>query len=251
MDSQVRILSAKDVVAEEIRALIYNGTMASGERISTDDLAERFGVSRTPVRDALQQLSVEGLVTITPRVGVFVREISPQEISDVYQIKSALEPMMAAWAAVRGTVEQRSALLRSVTDLERVAEAEDVPTYVRMIEERHEEMLTMAGSGGLRDALGVLDGRVRLLRFRNLSQPGSLAESVAGHRAVAEAIAAGDPQAAYNAMQAHKAHSTAKVEALMPTTDGDTPSITQLAAGRRGTSRSTRGSRKRSSPAST
>ncbi|WP_239123827.1 GntR family transcriptional regulator, partial [Sphaerisporangium siamense] len=99
MDSQVRILSAKDVVAEEIRALIYNGTMASGARISTDELAERFGVSRTPVRDALQQLSVEGLVTITPRVGVFVREISPQEITDVYQIKTALEPMMAAWAA--------------------------------------------------------------------------------------------------------------------------------------------------------
>ncbi|MBB5625830.1 GntR family transcriptional regulator [Sphaerisporangium krabiense] len=250
MDSQVRILSAKDVVAEEIRALIYNGTMASGARISTDELAERFGVSRTPVRDALQQLSVEGLVTIAPRVGVFVREISPQEITDVYQIKTALEPMMAAWAAVRGTPEQRSALLRSVTDLERVAEAGDIPAYVRMIEERHEVMLTMAGSGGLRDALGVLDGRVRLLRFRNLSQPGSLAESVAGHRAVAEAIAAGDPQAAYNAMQAHKARSTAKIEALMPATASDTPSITQLAAGRRGTSRSARGPRKRSTSTS-
>ncbi|MEV4097917.1 GntR family transcriptional regulator, partial [Streptosporangium saharense] len=178
------------------------------------------------------------------------REISPQEITDVYQIKTALEPMMAAWAAVRGTVDQRSALLRSVTDLERAAEAEDIPTYVRMIEDRHEKMLTMAGSGGLRDALGVLDGRVRLLRFRSLSQPGSLAESVTGHRAVAEAIAVGDPQAAYNAMQAHMARSTAKVEALMPVTDSDTPSVTQLAA-RRGASRSTRGPRKRSSSTST
>jgi DNA-binding GntR family transcriptional regulator len=137
-----------------------------------------------------------------------------------------------------------------VTDLERVAEAEDVPTYARMIEDRHEEMLTMAGSGGLRDALGVLDGRVRLLRFRDLSQPGRLAESVAGHRAVAEAIAAGDPQAAYNAMQAHMAQSTAKVRALMPATDSDTPSIIQLAAGRRGTPRSPRAPRKHSSPTS-
>ncbi|MDF5753177.1 GntR family transcriptional regulator [Spongiactinospora sp. TRM90649] len=250
MDSQFRILSAKDVVTEEIRALIHNGTITSGERISTDELAERFGVSRTPVRDALQQLSVEGLVTITPRVGVFVREISPQEINDVYQIKTALEPMMAAWAAVRGTPEQRSALLRSVADLERAAAAEDVPTYARMIEERYEEMLTMAGSGGLRDALGVLDGRVRLLRFRDLHQPGSLAESVAGHRAVAEAIASGDPQAAYNAMQAHMAQSTAKVQALMPGTDSDTPSIAQLAAGRRGTQRPKRAPRKRSSSTS-
>ncbi|MGH8967192.1 MAG: GntR family transcriptional regulator, partial [Actinomycetes bacterium] len=70
MSSQFRVQSAKDVVADAIRALIHEGSMASGERVSIDELAERFGVSRTPVRDALQQLSVEGLVTITPRVGV-------------------------------------------------------------------------------------------------------------------------------------------------------------------------------------
>ncbi|MFF4412900.1 GntR family transcriptional regulator [Streptosporangium sp. NPDC001559] len=212
---RLRVLSAKDVVIEEIRALIHNGTMTSGDRISTDELAERFGVSRTPVRDALQQLSVEGLVTITPRVGVFVREISPQEITDVYQIKTALEPMMAAWAAVRGTPEQRVAFRGTFDELERLAHSNDVQEYVRALEERREALLTMARSDGLRDSFAVLDGRVRLLRFRNLSQPGRLTESAAQHRPIAEAIEAGDPEAAYIAMRDHMLDATARVRLLV------------------------------------
>ncbi|MDF5753176.1 GntR family transcriptional regulator [Spongiactinospora sp. TRM90649] len=214
---RLRVLSAKDVVIEEIRALIHNGTVASGERISTDELAERFGVSRTPVRDALQQLSVEGLVTITPRVGVFVREISPQEITDVYQIKTALEPMMAAWAAQRGTPEQRAAFHGTFDELERLARANDVQGYVRALEERREALLAMAGSDGLRDSFAVLDGRVRLLRFRNLSQPGRLTVSASQHRPIAEAIEAGDAEAAYTAMQKHMLDATARVRLLVVT----------------------------------
>ncbi len=214
---RLRVLSAKDVVIEEIRALIHNGTVTSGERISTDELAERFGVSRTPVRDALQQLSVEGLVTITPRVGVFVREISPQEITDVYQIKTALEPMMAAWAAVRGTPEQRAAFRGTFDELERLARSNDVQEYVRALEERREALLAMARSDGLRDSFAVLDGRVRLLRFRNLSQPGRLTESAAQHRSIAEAIEAGDPDAAYIAMRNHMLDATARVRLLVVT----------------------------------
>ncbi|MBB4699384.1 DNA-binding GntR family transcriptional regulator [Sphaerisporangium siamense] len=214
---RLRVLSAKDVVIEEIRALIYNGTMASGARISTDELAERFGVSRTPVRDALQQLSVEGLVTITPRVGVFVREISPQEITDVYQIKTALEPMMAAWAAERGTPEQRAAFRGAFDELERLARSDNVQEYVRALEERREALLAMARSDGLRDSFAVLDGRVRLLRFRNLSQPGRLIESAAQHRSIAEAIEAGDPDAAYIAMRDHMLDATARVRLLVVT----------------------------------
>ncbi|MGH8967193.1 MAG: GntR family transcriptional regulator, partial [Actinomycetes bacterium] len=214
-------------MTEEIRALIHEGTMASGQRVSIDELADRFGVSRTPVRDALQQLSVEGLVTITPRVGVFVREISAQEITDVYQIKTALEPLMASWAAERGTEEQRAAFHESLGDLERAARDNDVPSYVRLLEQRREALLAMAASDGLRDALGVLGGRVRLLRFRNLSQPGRLSESAAQHRALADAIAAGDPEAAYTAMQAHLQHSTVRVQELLASVED--PAATESA----------------------
>ncbi|WP_028927928.1 GntR family transcriptional regulator, partial [Pseudonocardia acaciae] len=162
-----------------------------------------------------QQLSVEGLVKITPRVGVFVREISVQEITDVYQIKTALEPLMASWAAERGSEEQRAAFHESLTDLEQAAQDNDVPSYVRLLEQRREALLAMAASDGLRDALGVLGGRVRLLRFRNLSQPGRLSESAAQHRAVADAIAAGDPEAAYLTMQIHMRDASARVRLLV------------------------------------
>ncbi|WP_028924998.1 GntR family transcriptional regulator, partial [Pseudonocardia acaciae] len=172
-----------------------------------------------------QQLSVEGLVKITPRVGVFVREISVQEITDVYQIKTALEPLMASWAAERGSEEQRVAFHESLTDLEQAANHDDVPSYVRLLEQRREALLAMAASDGLRDALGVLAGRVRLLEFRDLSQAGRLAESATQHRAIADAIAAGDPEAAYTAMQAHLQHSTVRIQELLASVED--PAVTE------------------------
>ncbi|WP_166353268.1 GntR family transcriptional regulator [Phytoactinopolyspora limicola] len=219
-ESALRIQSAKDAVAEEIRGLIHEGRLGLGERLSIDTLASRFGVSRTPVRDALWQLSTEGLVVITPRVGVFVREISPQEIADVYDIKGALEPLMAAWAAERGSPEARTDFLTSIADLEEVARQGDVSGYVALLEARRDALVAMAGSEGLRDALGVLDGRVRLLRFRNLSQPGRLEESAQGHKTVAEGIAAGDPEAAAAAMHAHMERASARVRQLVEEQDG-------------------------------
>lgn len=203
MNSPLRLRSAKDAVVEEIRALIHHGDLRLGERVSIEELATQFGVSRTPVRDALWQLSAEGLVTIEPRVGVFVREISDREVTDVYRIKGVLEPVMAAWSAKRGTPSQRREFLTSVDNLDAAASSGDVATYVRLLEGRREALLDMAGSQPLRDTLAVLDGRVRLLRFRNLSQPGRLLESSAQHRKVAQCVARGDSVEAEKAMRLH------------------------------------------------
>ncbi|WP_204070316.1 GntR family transcriptional regulator, partial [Sphaerisporangium krabiense] len=117
----------------------------------------------------------------------------------------------------RGTPEQRAAFREAFDELERLARSNNVQEYVRALEERREALLAMARSDGLRDSFAVLDGRVRLLRFRNLSQPGRLLESAAQHRSIAEAIEAGDPDAAYIAMRDHMLDATARVRLLVVT----------------------------------
>jgi DNA-binding GntR family transcriptional regulator len=91
-----------------IRARIYSGEFKPGVKLSIDGLAAELGVSRTPVRDAFGQLEREGLVTITSRVGVFVRRLTRSEAEDIYRIKEAVEPLLARWAAERPSAAQRA-----------------------------------------------------------------------------------------------------------------------------------------------
>lgn len=213
----LRVLSAKEAVTEEVRALIHQGELRFGDKVSIEALALRFGTSRTPVRDALFQLSSEGLVSIEPRVGVYIRAITDQEVVDVYQIKGLLEPLMASWAAERGSLPQREQFHSSLASLDQAAADGDVALYVTCVEDRRRALVEMAGSSALDDTLHVIDGRVRLLRFRNLRQPGRLAQSAAQHRAVADAVRDGDPERAYETMRFHMHDALVRVRRLLRT----------------------------------
>jgi len=212
---RIETASVRAVVAERLRAMIHDGVIEAGGRISIADLAVRFGVSRTPVRDALWDLSSEGLVEIVSRVGVFARRIDAQEVRDVYSLKHAVEPLMAAWAAARGTVDERTEFHESISQLRAAAEDGDVGRYVTLLEDRRRALVHMARSQVLADLLSSIDGRVRLLRRKNLSQPGHLLRSVAQHERIAEAIGRGDREAAATAMADHMADSTLRIAQLL------------------------------------
>src|ERR1019366_10037745 len=123
------IPSVKEVITERIRHLIHVNALAEGERLSIQTLALRFGVSKTPVRDALFQLCVEGLVEVKPRVGVFIRQISVAESLDVYKIRTQLEPMLASWAAIRGSSADRSEFYESLDLLDDAVAHDDGEEY--------------------------------------------------------------------------------------------------------------------------
>ena len=207
--------SAKDSIAEEIRKLIYRGDLAPGARISLDDLTQRFGLSRTPVRDAIMELRGEGLTDVRPRVGVFVRIISDQEALDVYRIKASLEPLAAGLAAERGAETDRIRFFRSGSKLVEAAEERDIDRYISLLEERRDTMFALADSQPIRDAFSLLDGRVRLLRFRNLSEPSHLEKSARENLRVAEAIMQGDAAGARSLAALHGLEAVERVEALL------------------------------------
>lgn len=197
------LLSAKDWALARIRARIHSGEFQPGVKLSIDSLATELGVSRTPVRDASGQLEREGLVTITSRVGVFVRRLTRSEAEDIYRIKEAVEPLMARWAAERPSAAQRAAYRDAVAGLQSAAADGDAAEYVGHLERCRHELLRLAGSSPLHDILDVIDGRVRLLRYRNLQRPGVLQISADHHGRIAAAVARGDGDAAFAAMQQH------------------------------------------------
>lgn len=215
LGDEIRLESASQLTRERIRSLIHAGALVPGQRLSLVDLSERFGVSKTPVRDALRDLSAEGLITIVPRVGVHVRLISSEEMMDVYAAKVALEPMMARRAASKGSAEQKARFTEGVAELMRAADEHDVDEYVRLLEERRALLLDMAASDVLRALFAVIDGRVRFLRYRNLSQPGQLQVSSGQHELIAKAIQAGDAEEAFEKMQLHMRDARERVRQLL------------------------------------
>lgn len=217
----LRIRSAKDAAADELRRLIDSGEFTPGERLSIEALAERFGLSRTPIRDALFILRSEGLVTVVPRIGVFVRNIGDTEAREVYRIKAGLEAIMASWAAERGSPAQKDAFMKSLTALKKAAGRGDTSQYVRLLEVRRERLAEMAASSVMDDVLQVINGRARLLRFGNMSDPQALLGSYAEHHRIASAIADGDPDAAYEAMTAHMTNAAARFRSIAERNSSD------------------------------
>jgi GntR family transcriptional regulator, rspAB operon transcriptional repressor len=207
--------SAADLATEAIRNRIHSGQMPSGTRVLVDELAAEMAVSATPVRDALKRLENEGLVEIVPRVGVYVREIPSEEVIEVYTIKQSLEPQMARWATLRATPAQVKAFIASVPNLMELASAGDVDAYVDLIEKRRRQLLEMSRSEVLREILQTIDGRVRLLRYRNLAQPGRMRRSAIEHRGVARAVAAGDADRAATLTAEHVISATRSVLKLL------------------------------------
>ena len=90
-----------DIIADELEGLIFDGTFPDGERLDEVQLAKRFSVSRTPVREALQRLSLSGLVEQIPRRGVFVRQPGPVELIEMFEVMAELEAICARLAATR------------------------------------------------------------------------------------------------------------------------------------------------------
>ena len=208
-------MSAAQLAIEEIRDLIESGALAPGARINAEELAESLGISRTPVRDALQTLRTEGLVEIFPRRGIFVRRISKQEVQDVYAIKTAIEPLAAAWAAERGSEADRQTLAALLQQLQAAGAEEDVFACARVVDTIHTHLFSMAESEVLSDVYRVFQTRVKLLRHLNMGQPGRLKVSIDQHSSVVNHVVNREPEAAQKIMQQHMVDASESVQNIV------------------------------------
>lgn len=192
-------------VTEGIRSRIIDGDFPSGAALSEVALAEEFGVSRTPVREALKQLQTEGLVTIRPRVGTFVRTPTRREINELFQLKELLEGAAARLLAQRGEVAESSLLRENIRRADEAVAAGDAETYAALVDEFHNLLIAGADNRKLSEHYRTMMNQLAYPRLvhASLSRPGRLVESENEHHRVLDLIASKDGVTAERVMREH------------------------------------------------
>ena len=204
-----------DAIADTLEGMILDGTFADGERLDEMQLAQRFSVSRTPLREALQRLALSGLVEQLPRRGVFVRQPGPVELIEMFEVMAELESACARLAASRITDEALAEMRASNARCQSAVEARDADGYYRENERFHAILYRQSGNSYLEQECRRLHRRLTPFRRLQLRLRGRLAQSMAEHEAVVAALERGDARAASDAIRAHVAVQGEKFHNLM------------------------------------
>lgn len=190
-------------VYHQIRAEILKGALIPGESVTELSLAKEYGVSRTPVREALRQLELEGLVQLIPNKGAVILGIRPEDICDIYQIRSMLEGTVAERAAINATQEDIRKLDEILELTEFYISRQNMQQLQSMDGQFHQLIYEMSGSRMFKRVLKDLHYYIGLTRDASLKSEGRAVQSVREHRAVLEAIAAHDGARARELMTVH------------------------------------------------
>ncbi|APW38945.1 GntR family transcriptional regulator [Rhodoferax koreense] len=188
-------------VAELLRQRIFNRELAPGSWIDELKLAEEYGISRTPLREALKVLATEGLVTMKVRRGAYVTEVSERDLADVYHLLSLLESDAAGVVAARATDAQLEELQALHAELE--AAVADREAFFAVNERFHMRLLEIADNRWRDQMVADLRKVMKLNRHNSLLKSGRIQESLQEHAEVMRALLARDAPAAMQRMQAH------------------------------------------------
>lgn len=188
-------------VAERLRQQIFARTLEPGSWIDEQKLAAEYGISRTPLREALKVLAVEGLVTMKVRRGAYVTEMSADDVAQVYHLLGLLEADAAGEVAEKASTEQLGELRRLHERLERQARNRDA--FFATNEAFHLKLLEFAGNRWRMQMVTDLRKVMKLNRHHSLFKQGRLAESLAEHRELMAAIEARDGSTAATLMRRH------------------------------------------------
>jgi len=195
--------NSADRLREALEQDIVTGVLKPGERLDEVVLARRFGVSRTPIREALQRLSMSGLIDLKPRRGAFVREISLTELIEMFEVMAELEGMCARLAARRITDERTEALQCSVQQCVEAAEQGDTDAYYHANAEFHRLIYDGSQNSFLAEQAKSLHTRLAPYRRMQLRVLHRMRQSLSEHQVVAAAIVNGDAELAEAAIKSH------------------------------------------------
>lgn len=190
-------------VRDQIEDALVSGEFAPNGRLDEVQLATRFGVSRTPVREALMQLSAIGMIELRPRRGAIVVAHGPAQIYEMFEVMAELEGLAGAHAARRLTDEDRTSISQAHDRCRAAAEAADLDGYYYENEAFHVAIYAAAHSGFLAEQCRALHRRLRPFRRLQLRVPNRLKASFEEHDRVTTAIFSGDAEAAKAWLRGH------------------------------------------------
>lgn len=193
----------REIVFETLREAIINGTLKPGERLMEVQLAEDMGVSRTPVREAIRKLELDGFVLMVPRKGAYVAGISTKEIADVFEVRAALEALAAGLAAERITEEELGDLHRLMVEVNISSEAGDLERVVRSDTDFHDLIFKASRNNRLVQIINKLREQIQRFRSTSLSYPGRIKETIEEHKKLLGAISDRNIELARNVAREH------------------------------------------------
>ncbi len=192
-------------VYDDLREAIIGGEYTPGERLRTEALAERFGTSRTPVREALVLLEGDGLVELEPRRGAVVRSFDAADLVDLYEVRAILEARAAQLAALRLTREDLDVLDATCDRAESVAGSGKVAieTLIASNDEFHRVIVEASGSARLTAALRTVAGIPRPFKAAFWKNGAERTRSLSAHREIVAALRSRSAERAESAMRLH------------------------------------------------
>jgi DNA-binding GntR family transcriptional regulator len=204
-----------DTIADVLEELVFTGGFSDRDRLDELRLARQFGVSRTPIREALQRLVASGLAEQIPRRGVFIRQPGPVELMEMFETMAEIEGVCGRLAAQRisdAAIETLDAANGSCTA---AIEAGDADGYYRENETFHHVIYREAGNGFLEQEALRLHRRLKPFRRLQLRLRGRMQQSMAEHEAIVEALRKGEAMRAAETLRAHVAIQGEKFHLLM------------------------------------
>ena len=202
-------LPLRDVVFITLRDAILTGKLLPGERLMENQLAEKLGVSRTPVREALRMLELENLVELVPRKGAQVLDMSEKDIVNILEVRSALEGLATSVACKKMSKEDLQQLKNMEVDFEKAVAENDVEHFVDIDEDFHDLIFAATENDKLINIFRNL--RIQLYRYRMAQAKNnetSMSTIVAHHRSIIRAIENHDAEEGASIAQGHIKYQT-------------------------------------------
>lgn len=181
-------LPLRDVVFKTLRQAILRGDLKPGERLMEIHLANRLGVSRTPIREAIRKLELEGLVTMIPRRGAEVAQITAKNLQDVLEVRKALDALAIELACQRISREEEEALAEACGNFERMTKQKDVALIAKADVELHEIIVAASGNERLKQMVDNLAEQMYRYRFEHIKDASQHERLIKEHRIILESI---------------------------------------------------------------
>jgi DNA-binding GntR family transcriptional regulator len=192
-------------VADQLRVRIFAHELAPGTWIDEQTLAKEFGISRTPLREAIKVLAAEGIITMKLRRGAYVTEVNRGDLEQIFTILSLLEGQAAKEAATKAQEKDLNELDDMHLRLEKAAADRNLDQFFEVNVRFHERIIAIANNPWMTGVIADLRKVLKLQRKDSLSRTGRLQSSLSEHREILKALLERDPIAAEQAMRTHLA----------------------------------------------
>ncbi len=203
MNTFDEFLPLRDVVFRKLRQEILTGELKPGERLMEIHLAQRLGVSRTPIREAIRQLEQEGLVVMIPRRGAEVAQMTEKNLQDVMEVRRALDVLSVELACERISEEDKAALKKACAAFEKAVESRDFKEIAEKDVALHEIIVKAAGNTRLLLLVNQLQEQMYRYRFEYIKDASQHSLLVQEHQKIYDSIIANDKESAAKAASVH------------------------------------------------